>query len=432
VLNRTRAVLPGLLTCIAALLACWLYAGALDSPRNTGLGGTGAALLIVAVTAALADIVIIYIHAVQPPHPKHLLTWDRRLSIRAHAIAGSAETVLGIIAWLTGSWALAIATGLVAFVQIAAAFYQAPGVFGMKGVTVPMYYAASSIHLYCAINLVATGDMIWLERTWIMLQTYAYVRITYFLLARTGAFRGSAYTVSVMVGGAVTLPFVMGPIAVYFILAIVVFYLAVYALVLRPDRHGWSALFVEHLRRTLVPPMQEAWMRIGIDIPEGLTPRQQARYAFERLDTNDSGALSLAELQPLLSALGVSTSLQECLNAHQEHGNGTRVNFHTFFAALWLPSAIEETTGVPRDAALTEEQTGRLVFDFLDMDDEGYVDEFQIQILLLAWGMDFEEAERTIRRISGPTPRRYSYEDFRTRLRPIWRYGYERLTSGAE
>ena len=124
--------------------------------------------------------------------------------------------------------------------------------------------------------------------------------------------------------------------------------------------------------------------------------------------------------------------MQECLNAHQEHVNGTRVNFHTFFAALWLPSAIEETTGVPRDAELTEEETDRLGFDFLDMDDEGYVDEFQIQILLLAWGMDFEEAERTIRRISGSTPRRYSYEDFRTRPRLIWRYGYERLTSGAE
>jgi hypothetical protein len=108
------------------------------------------------------------------------------------------------------------------------------------------------------------------------------------------------------------------------------------------------------------------------------------------------------------------------------------VDFEAFYAALWLPSRVQGTTGIPRDKALTDEQTGRIVFDFLDMDARGYVDEFEIEILLLEWGMELHEAQRTIRRLSGPTPMRYSFDEFRTRLGPIWRYGYERLTADAE
>ena len=46
--------------------------------------------------------------------------------------------------------------------------------------------------------------------------------------------------------------------------------------------------------------------------------------------------------------------------------------------------------------------------------------------------MDVHEAQRTIRRISGQTRMQYSYDEFRTRLKPMRRYGYERLTTDAE
>jgi Ca2+-binding EF-hand superfamily protein len=429
---RAKLLTLAVLTCLATFAACQLSTDSVNNPLNLGTGGRGVAIIIVAAIAALADIAVIYIHAVQPPHPKFLLTWDHRLSIRAHAIAGSVETVLGIVAWATNSRSLAIATGLVALVQIAASYYQTPGVFGMKGVTVPLYYAAISVHLFCAVNLIATGDIAWLERTWIILQTYAYVRIMYFLLGRTNAFRGSAYTVAVLVGGMITGPFVLGPIAPFFIVVIVALYLALYFLLMRPSEEEWSALFVEHLRRSLVPRLQDAWPRIGIAIPEGLTRREEATFAFQRLDSDGSGSLDLDELTPVLTSIGVSPRLHDSLRLHHDRATSTGVDFETFYAALWLPSRVQGTTGIPRDKALTDEQTGRIVFDFLDMDARGYVDEFEIEILLLEWGMELHEAQRTIRRLSGPTPMRYSFDDFRTRLGPIWRYGYERLTADAE
>jgi Ca2+-binding EF-hand superfamily protein len=431
-INRVRLLTLAILTCLATFAVCELSTDSVNNPLNLGTGGRGVAIVIIAVTAALADIAVIYIHAVQPPHPKFLLTWDHRLSIRAHAIAGSVETILGIVAWATNSRSLAIATGLVALVQIAASYYQTPGVFGMKGVTVPLYYAAISVHLFCAVNLIATGDIAWLERTWIILQTYAYVRIMYFLLGRTKAFRGSAYTVAVLVGGMITGPFVLGPIAPFFIVVIVTFYLALYFLLMRPSEAEWSALFVEHLRRSLVPRLQDAWPRLGIVVPHGLTPREEAQFAFEQLDTDGSGSLDLAELTPVLTSIGVSPRLEDSLRRRHDRAGSTHVDFEAFYAALWLPSRVQGTTGIPRDKALTDEQTGRIVFDFLDMDARGYVDEFEIEILLLEWGMELHEAQRTIRRLSGPTPMRYSFDEFRTRLGPIWRYGYERLTADAE
>ena len=154
---------------------------------------------------------------------------------------------------------------------------------------------------------------------------------------------------------------------------------------------------------------------------------------FQQLDSDGSGTLNLVEMEPLLAGLGVSTRLQSCLLNHQQQsGDSTEVTFDTFFTTLWLPSRLEGSTGVPREKGLTDEQTGRIVFDFLDIHGRGYVDEIQIEILLLGWGMDLHEAQRTIRRISGPVQMQYSYDEFRTRLKPIWRYGYERLTTDAE
>jgi Ca2+-binding EF-hand superfamily protein len=430
---RLRLLTVAGLTCIATILVCLLATDSINNPLNLGLGTRGVAVLIVAGTALIADIVIIYIHAVQPPHPKFLLSWDHRLSIRAHAIAGSVETVLGIVAWITDSRSLAIATGFVALIQIAAAYYQTPGVFGMKGVAVPLYYAAISVHLFCAVNLIATGDIAWLERTWIILQTYAFVRIMYFLLGRTSAFRGSEYTIAVVLGGMITGPFVLGPIAPFFIVTIVALYLLLYWLIMRPSKAEWSALFVEHIRRTLAPRLQEGWRAMGISVPQGLSEREEAEFVFQQLDSDGSGTLNLVEMEPLLAGLGVSTRLQSCLLNHQQQsGDSTEVTFDTFFTTLWLPSRLEGSTGVPRETGLTDEQTGRIVFDFLDIHGRGYVDEIQIEILLLGWGMDLHEAQRTIRRISGPVQMQYSYDEFRTRLKPIWRYGYERLTTDAE
>ncbi len=429
---RVKLLTVAGLTCVVTIIACVLATDSVNNPLNLGLGTRGVAVLIVAGVAVFADIVIIYIHAVQPPHPKFLLSWDHRLSIRAHAIAGSVETVLGIVAWVTDSRSLAIATGVVALVQIAAAYYQTPGVFGMKGVTVPLYYAAISVHLFCAVNLIATGDIAWLERTWIILQTYAYVRIMYFLLGRTSAFRGSEYTIAVVLGGMITGPFVLGPIAPFFIVMIVALYLLLYWLIMRPAKTEWSALFVEHIRRTLAPRLQAGWRTMGIDVPQGLSEREEAQFVFEQLDRDGSGTLDLVEMEPLLAALGVSPRLQSCLLHHQQQSDSTEITFDTFLTTLWLPSRVEGSTGVPREKGLTDEQTGRIVFDFLDIHGRGYVEEIQIEILLLGWGMDLHEAQRTIRRISGPTRTQYSYDDFRTKLKPIWSYGYERLTTDAE
>lgn len=429
---RAKLVLLAVLTILAMLVVTALCTDSFNNPLNPGVRTLGVTFLIVGGTAAVANTYIIYFHAVQPPHPKFLLTWDHRLAIRAHAIAGATETVLGIVAWATQSSALAVATGLVALVQIAAAYYQSPGVSGMKGVTVPLYYAAISVHLFCAVNLIATGDVAWLERTWITLQTYAYVRITYFLLGRTHAFRGSAYTVSVILGGAVTLPFVLGPIAPFVIIGIVVFYLALYQVIVRPTKGEWDALFVEHVRRSLVPQLQGAWSRLGLELPDGLSPREEAEIAFQRLDADGSGALDLEEIESVLTAMGVSTRLHDSFRHRHDRGEDTAISFDTFLATLWLPSHVTGTTPLQRDPGLSEQEQARIVFDRLDIGATGYIDEFAIEILLLEWGMELHEAQRTVRKLSGPEHMRYSFDDFHGRLKPIWRYGYETMTMDGE
>ena len=74
---------------------------------------------------------------------------------------------------------LAIVVGAIAILgHVPASFFQSPGAFGAKGITVPAYFMIVAIHLYCASRLIMTGgDIVWLERTWITLQAYAFMRI---------------------------------------------------------------------------------------------------------------------------------------------------------------------------------------------------------------------------------------------------------------
>jgi Ca2+-binding EF-hand superfamily protein len=178
--------------------------------------------------------------------------------------------------------------------------------------------------------------------------------------------------------------------------------------------------------------MEGAWLRLGIALPEGLSSREEAELAFRQLDANGSGTLDLGEMEPILAALGVSTRLEASFRYHHDHGADTAITFDTFYTTLWLPSRVREPAGMQRDTSLTDEQQARVVFDFLDVDGRGYVDEFEIEILLLEWGMELHEAQRTIRRLSGPTHMRYSFDDFHGRLKPIWRFGYETMTTDGE
>ncbi|KXS10375.1 hypothetical protein M427DRAFT_37325 [Gonapodya prolifera JEL478] len=75
----------------------------------------------------------------------------------------------------------------------------------------PFYAAFNVLRAYCAIRLIMEPlSREWLIATLIILHTYIWVRVFYFLLWRAQAFRGAMYTLSVLLAGFFTFGYIPG------------------------------------------------------------------------------------------------------------------------------------------------------------------------------------------------------------------------------
>lgn len=399
------------------------------APPAVGSGRTlDPGFLLVSLLAIVGNVRIIQYHATVPPHPKFLLVPERRFWIRVHALTGSVEVVLGVVAWLLEDRALALATAGVALIgHVPSSFVQTPGVFGSKGVMVPAYLGVVTLHAYCAVRLVMEGgDIVWLERTWMALQAYAYVRIFGSLIQQTGAFRDSIYTASVVLAGTAITPFILGPAGPVCVLLVVLIHLGWTRLILRPSTAEWHGLFEEHARRTLIDPgLRTLWMARHVQDPGSAPVIEHARLAFTHLDRNASGRLSQSEVQTLMREWGAPEHFAEAFIRH--YGSREGIDFETFVSTLWLSGRFHEPVapGIAQGVQ-TPEQQARLVFDHLDLNGNGQIDLFELELLLLEWGMTTEEARYYVERFGG-TDRVISFTEFFTHMRPIWRFGFREV-----
>ena len=62
------------------------------------------------------------------------------------------------------------------------------------------------------------------------------------------------------------------------------------------------------------------------------------------------------------------------------------------------------------------------------MDGSGYLEPAEIELLLLEWGMDEEEARSYMNKYSGHD-RKIDYQEFHQQMKPIWRFGFSEVYS---
>ncbi|KXS10376.1 hypothetical protein M427DRAFT_159372 [Gonapodya prolifera JEL478] len=156
------------------------------------------------------------------PRPKQLLrhkytqTGGGTVVLGIHITGGVMEILLGLVAFflntdghlipLYGTVA-ACALGL----HFPTALIMTPSVYGARRLMRPFYVAASALHAYCAIRLIIDPlNREWLIATLIVLHTYIWVRVFYFLLWRTHTFRGATYTLSVVLAVFFTFGYIPG------------------------------------------------------------------------------------------------------------------------------------------------------------------------------------------------------------------------------
>ena len=403
---------------------------------NTGESARQTGKYTLAIVSLLANIAIIYSHYKHPPHPKFLLLRKRKLSIRAHLISGSVEIVAGGVALFVPDPTIpAYVMAAAAFVHIATSAFQTPIVFGAKAVMIPSYIGATALHLYCAAFLIFNpASPEWVLNTFLTLNIYVWVRVFYYIFEQLGLFQDSLYSVSVLSAGLFIVPAVLGPAGNLVTVGYVLIYVFLYKALFSSGELAYQ--MQENDRITLIDNEARAIWEMET-VGEKVTPTIEnqlsesfARRVFDSLDKNDSDTLCAEEVQQILLAWKAPPQFVTALT-NRIAGKDKVLSFDEFYHSLWSVGRVRNRlilAGKARHATkVTNEEQAKTVFDYLDLNQSGFLDTFELEMLLLEWGLPLNEVQEYLKQFDENKDGRISPQEFQTHFRPVWKFGYHRV-----
>jgi Ca2+-binding EF-hand superfamily protein len=388
---------------------------------------------------------ILFYHWTTPPHPKYIMLPKRKISIAAHVLGGSSEVIVGALAWyclysgqtilLDGaSWAIIMAACVV-IAHGPSSLFQTPGVFGAKGIMVPGYISISTLHIYCAIHVVLDpNSLLWVERTWITLQAYAFVRIFGRTLWVNKAIPDSTYTVGTMAGGATIVHFVIGPAGFLIVCIGIWAHIMLYKIIMKPTANEYRAFMEERTHSATIDNDARAlWLQSNTDDDSSkLNEIDAAKAAFNSLDYDNSGTLDVVEIESLLTSWHATPHVMQAFLDRCEGTDG--IDFETFQKTVWALGNIEtrlmaiKKSGNEND---DDDTKAKKIFNFLDIDNSGFIELMEMELLLVEWGMTSYEAVAYMKRFGGDDGK-ISLNEFREQMAPLWKFAYKRAFRDAD
>ncbi|TAG94898.1 MAG: EF-hand domain-containing protein [Oscillatoriales cyanobacterium] len=390
--------------------------------------------IILCGASILSNFYVLYYHYTNPPHPKFLMLPKRKLSIRTHVISGSIEVVFGVIAFFSSNPEIpATIMALSAIIgHVTSSFYQTPIVFGSKSAMIPGYLFFVSLHLYSAINLLLQPDSnFWLINTFLVLSTYVWCRVFYFVFTVFGLFKDNLYSASILAAGVLILPSVLGASGNLFFILFVLGYNALYKLIMNPTAAEWISWTKESQRQTLIDEdARELWISNNLSINSDEVDDQTiAAAVFAQLDTDKTGSLDKVELRTLWHEWQVPDSFINTFLARNTDSN--EFSFDEFYKKIWQIKGVKqrlqtETLKVEcltKGKNISNEEKCRLIFEQIDIDRSGYIDEFELKILLLEWGLPSTEVDEYMEKYDENKDLKISFEEF-FKMYPVWSFAY--------
>ncbi|MFK7800067.1 MAG: cyclic nucleotide-binding domain-containing protein, partial [Anaerolineae bacterium] len=393
---------------------------------------------LLAFLSFFANLYIIYMHSTHPPHPKFLLLKKRKVSIRLHVISGSIEFFAAVAAFFMPDPTIpAIIMALAAVVHISTSFFQTPIVFGAKAVMIPSYLGATTLHLFCAFNLLVNpSSSEWLLNTYLALNIYAWVRIYYFVFEKFGLFENHIYSFSVLAAGFTVIPAILGPAGNLVVVGYVLLYILLYKALYPADAIGYN--LQENARLSLIDEeARELWETetLGEQAEktfESRVSRDLAERVYEALDKDESGCLGKGEVRKMLLSWKTPESFIDAVMA-KIAGEDKALTFDEFYHSVWSIGRVRDrlmtSTDVDSDFIPTNDpdQQAKFIFDYLDLDQNGYLDLFELEMLLLEWGLPDSEIRDYLKMFDDNHDDRISPQEFRIHFRPVWQFGYDQV-----
>lgn len=390
--------------------------------------------LFLCAASILSNFYVLYYHYTTPPHPKFLMLPKRKLSIRIHVISGSIEIVFGVIAFFSSNPTIpATIMALSAILgQVTSSFYQTPIVFGAKSAMIPGYIFCVGLHLYSAVHLILEPtSQFWLINTFLVLSIYVWCRVFYFVFTIFGLFKNNLYSAAILAAGVLVFPSVLGVAGNLFFILFVLGYNALYKLIMNPTPAEWMAWTKESRKETLIDKdARQLWMNNNLSINSNeLDDRAVAAAVFAQLDTNKSETLDKDELKILWHEWQVPDFFIDNFFAKQTDLN--EFTFTDFYEKIWQINGVKERLQkealklecLTKGKNITNEEKCRLVFEQIDIDRSGYIENFELKTLLLEWGLPYNEVEEYMNKYDENKDSKISFDEF-FKMHPIWSFAY--------
>jgi Ca2+-binding EF-hand superfamily protein len=386
----------------------------------------------------LCNFYVLYYHYTNPPHPKFLMLPTRKFSIRVHTISGTIELVCGIIAFFSSDpaiWAIIMALSAI-IGHVTSSSYQTPIVFGAKAIMIPSYIFCIGLHLYCAVQVLLNPEsMLWISNTFLVLNVYVWCRVFYVLFSRIGIFKESLYSSSILVAQLLIIPAVLGAAGNLILMFFLLGYAFLYNLIMQPSAVEKINFTRESARQTLINEQaKELWVSNYSSPAVGASDVEIAQSVFNQLDTDGNGWLDREEATGILKQWQVPASFAEAFISQKSQGDG--FNFELFYENIWqIPSVKQRLTSTEihnqylnKDPkTISDREKAQMIFSQLDVDRSGFLEFFEIQTLLLEWGLPDLEAQQYLTKYDNNGDKKFSFEEFFEYMRPIWLFAFSNI-----
>jgi Ca2+-binding EF-hand superfamily protein len=76
---------------------------------------------------------------------------------------------------------------------------------------------------------------------------------------------------------------------------------------------------------------------------------------------------------------------------------------------------------------ISDREKAHMIFSQLDIDRSGFLEFFEIQTLLLEWGLPDLEAQQYLTQYDDSGDKKFSFEEFFENMRPIWLFAFSNI-----
>jgi len=401
---------------------------------------------VLALICILANCSVLKYHFTEAPHPKFLMHWRRKYSIKAHIACGTLEMACTVFAMASQLPIFALLVALFCFGHVLTSAYLMSGLFGLRNLMVPCYGWAVGCH--CMKGVILLGHVKETEAciiVFLTLQIYVWVRVAYTWLERIGIMRQYQYTLSVMIAGLIILPSVLAE-------SILANWLTVAFIAI------WNAL--PPCRKCCCP---HAYPRVDDEGDFSLNSaeinrenytlmkkhhaHQDARFHMKKFGTQVSlasgGTIATLKSSGSAHSSGAHSSLGAILKSHsnlpfKRLGTGGSVSLDTgFYQALVLQSSAENVhEECPynsqkvmlervKSVSLDEQrQIAHAIFENLCFCPGEGMTTRDMEELLAVWGLPYREAEYVFSELKPnlENPDVISFDEFFEHLPHVWMY----------